>query len=206
MQEFLKNQAIGFVFGILTTLFYDYKLKGWIAQFKERKEERKVHSINVLDEYRTIGNPIPVVSYGDSKAIVIEPLMQYGKAILIARLDISNKPQINQDRNFVMALLKYTSNMDWHYYADLGYDFKFKVRGNIEGLQLEIKDAAGQKIIDEYIQIQDSFKEYKISLKNKKGCVDKINEICFTAFCEDGYIAENTGRFEIYDCMLANSE
>lgn len=200
MFNFIKEQGVGFVLGILSTILYDYKIKSWITGYIRKKEIQKTHSINVLEEYKKRADIFPVISYGDSQAIEIEPLMQYGKAILIARIDISNRPRNYQNRDFVMVLLKYIPSENWNYYQELGYYFKFKIRGNIQGLQLEIKDTKGQKIIDKFIEVGDSFKEYKISLFNKK--VDEISEICFTAFCEERYMIQDIGWFEIFDCII----
>ena len=62
-----------------------------------------------------------------------------------AELKLNHKPIDSSDRNFVMALLTYLPAMDWSYYAESGYSLKFKIRGNISGIQLEVKNKDKRK-------------------------------------------------------------
>lgn len=95
-----------------------------------------------------------------------------------------------------------TSYVDWSYYAECGYSLKFKIRGNIKGVQLEVKNKRKQKLIDEYIRLSDSFESWEFPLDREVSRWKKIEEICFTVFDEPDYILNRHGNFEIIDLVL----
>lgn len=121
-----------------------------------------------------------------------------------AELKLNHKPIDSSDRNFVMALLTYLPAMDWSYYAESGYSLKFKIRGNISGIQLEVKNKDKRKVIDEYIHVSDIFKEKAFPLAGDSMIWQDIEEICFTVFCEKEYVQKDKGYFEVMDCVLEN--
>lgn len=101
-----------------------------------------------------------------------------------------------------MALLKYTLCVDWSYYAECGYCLKFKIRGNIKGIQLEVKNRRKQKLIDKYIQIRDSFEAWEFPLDKEASKWEDVEEVCFTVFDEPEYILNGRGSFEVMDLTL----
>lgn len=201
MLDFIYQKIDGIILGVIATVLYEW-LRKKIKEWGIKKNKEKIKPINILEEFSKIGEVCPVVSFGDSDAIKVEPLMQYGKGILIVKIDLSKKPLSCEKRNFVMALMKYLPCMNWKYFVELGYCFKFKIRGNIKGIQLEIKNGSHEKVIDEYIKVTNSFAEHSFDLSRMNGRLEDVGEICFTVFCESKYIDSSNGRFEIYDCLL----
>lgn len=203
--EFIQSQIwgiiSGIVIGVLGTIVSD-KVKSWNEAIKIKREKRKVRPINLFEEYAYKNELKQAVSYGDSDAIILEPLMHSGKFILSAKVNITQCPKSKENREFVMALLQYIPSTDWSYFSDLGYYLSFRIRGTIIGVQLEIKDPEGHKVIDKYVKVTDSFKKHCIGLGEKKGQLGNVSEVCFTIFCEDKYIGQEKGRFEVIDCMI----
>lgn len=196
----IAGYIISGIIGIILAKLYDIL----IAKIKRKKEDREREQIkpkDILEDYVRYRDVESIVSYGDSHAIKIEPIMQYGKPLLKARIDISQLPNTKENRQFVMVLLKYIPNENWKYYSEKNYLFKFKIRGTISAIQLEIKDPGGNKIIDRRVEVKDSFKEYAFALYNAQNW-ERIDQICFTVFCENDYISEGLGNFEIMDCRL----
>ena len=196
----IAGYIISGIIGIILTKLYDI----FIIKMSNKKEDREREHIkpkDILGEYVRHRDVEPIVSYGDSHAIVIEPIMQYGKPLLKAHINISQSPNTKEKRQFVMALLKYIPNENWKYYSEKNYLFKFKIRGTISAIQLEIKDPIGNKIINKFVEVKDSFTEYAFALYNAQNW-ERIDQICFTVFCENTYISEEQGNFEIMDCYL----
>ena len=143
-----------------------------------------------------------VVSFDDNIAITVESLFRNGFYHLKAQINLRNRPIGGTNRNFVMVVLSYLPAAAWSYHAECGYSFKFKIRGTVKGIQLEIKDSKKRKVIDEYVSVTGNFKEKSFPLKRDPFLWTEIEEICFTVFCEISFIPEACGEFEIIDCML----
>lgn len=192
---------LGIISGVFATVLYDKlcveKKKREVAAIK-----KELVPIDIFAEYVKSREVIPIVSFEDSNAITIEPLFQSGIYVLKASINIENKPKTRDNKNFVMALLKYIPELNWRYYCECGYSLKFKIRGNIKGLQLEVKNDKMRKVLDEYISITEFFEENTFRLKGDGSIWESIEEICFTVFCEGKYISGTNGRFEIMDCRL----
>lgn len=201
-QEEIINFILGVITGIVGTVAYN-KLYSICKKIKREKVKRKLHPQNIFescDEKKAI----PIVSFGDSHAIEISPLINNGIYLLRADINLEGKPSLNIDRIFVMALLKYTPYIDWSYYAECGYILKFKIRGNIKGIQLEVKNRRKQKLIDKYIQIRDSFESWEFPLDKEASKWKDVEEVCFTVFDEPEYILNGRGSFEVMDLTLEN--
>ena len=89
MENGIWNEITSFVLGILTgvlTGILTSIVRTHYEMWKRRKEDeeakRKARPVNVLEDHS--GEIKKAVSFGDDEAIVVEPLMQYGKPILIA--------------------------------------------------------------------------------------------------------------------------
>ena len=99
------------------------------------------------------------------------PLFHNGIYLLRAVINLDNKAQEEIQRDFVMALLQYYPPIDWSYHAECRYNLKFKIRGNIQGIQLESEKAANwkqeTKLIDEYVPVTDCFTTHVYPLKRK---------------------------------------
>lgn len=189
--------------GVLSSALWVWvsnKQKYW----KRKCEKEKVKEVNVFEEYVAFASDSaqPVISYGDPNAISIEPFVKSGKVILKAKVDFSNRPAVKDKRDFVMALLKYLPPKDWSVFAELDYCLSFKIRGTIKGVQLEVKDSAMKKVIDQFIPVTECFVEHVISLRGKEKILDCIEEVCFTVFDEEKYHFDRKGDFEVYECML----
>lgn len=199
-----QKEIINFIFGIMTgiagTVAYN-KVHFMYEKWKRRKVKRELHTHNIL-EFCDRKKLIPIVSFGDSHAIEIEPLLKNGIYLLRADINLERKPPINIDRIFVMALLQYTPYVDWSYYAECGYRLKLKIRGNIKGVQLEVKNRSNQKLIDEYIGITSSFELWEFPLDLEPSRWKEVKEICFTVFDESEYILNVRGYFEIINLVL----
>lgn len=208
MENGIWNEITSFVLGILTgvlTGILTSIVRTHYEMWKRRKEneeaKRKARPVNVLEDHS--GEIKKAVSFGDDEAIVVEPLMQYGKPILIANLNMSNAPQDYNNVVFVMAFLEYLPLKNWSCFSELDYQLVFKIRGNINGVQLEIKDEKKRKIIDEYIKITDTFEKKTVSLRNRQ--LSNISEVCFTIFNENKYIQKGgNGKFEMFDFWITN--
>lgn len=197
----ILEYVIGAILGVVATNLYN-KMCDEKNKWKVKKIKRELSEIDIFSGYEQLKESIPIVSFGDSKAIKIGPLQQSGIYILKADIDLKNKPKTGENRDFVMALLKYIPSLNWKYYCEMKYSFKFKIRGNIKGIRLEIKDNRIQKIMDEYIPVTQDFREHAFLLKGDSAVWENIEEICFTVFCENEYIDGDTGKFEIINCRL----
>lgn len=103
-----------------------------------------------------------------------------------------------------MALLQYHPPADWSYHAECRYNLKFKIRGSIKGVQLEVKSGNWNKnkLIDEYVPVTDCFTDHVYPLNGNAQIWQSVEEICFTVFIEEEYMQETKGFFEIMDCVL----
>lgn len=203
MEDFWGNvisSILGVVTGVVGTVCYN-KLKVINEKRKRERVKKTIHPINIFESYRG-KSVVPIVSYGDIHAIEIEPLLQNGIFLLKSNINLENRPATKSNRDFVMALLTYTPVKDWSYYAECGYSFKFKIRGSIKGIQLEVKNKDRRKLIDEYVAVEDNFHEKIYPLIGDTSIWVDVEEICFTVFCEDEYIQNKYGGFEIMDCKL----
>ena len=201
---YVISSVLGIITGIIGTILYEK-----MCDEKKKKKVKKIKdnlvTKDVFAEYAKIKESIvvtPVVSFGDSTAINIQPLQQGGVHILKASVNLKNSSRTGEKRDFVMALLKYIPPMDWKYYCEEKYSFKFKIRGNINGIQLEIKDKGLKKIVDEYILVTHDFQEYEFPLRGESSIWESIEEVCFIVFNEERYIQGDIGMFEIFDCKL----
>lgn len=198
---YIISSLLGVITGVIATILYN-KLCNERKKIEIATTKKKLAPVDIFMEYAKSKKVIPIVSFEDSNAIQIDPLQQCGIYILKVNIDLKNKPTTRDNRNFVMALLKYIPELNWKYYCECGYSFKFKIRGNIKGLQVEVKNNRMRKVIDEYIAVTNNFKEVSFQLNGDSSIWEKIEEICFTIFCEDKYICSNNGMFEIIDCKL----
>lgn len=197
---YIISSILGVITGIIGTICYN-KLHSIYEKRKREHEKQKIKPLNLLESY--VGRKATaIVSFEDNSAIEIEPLFKNGIYLLSAKINIENRPITRTDRNFVMALLTYLPAMDWSYYAECEYSLKFKIRGNINGMQLEVKNSNKSKILDEYISVGKGFQEIVFPLSGDVLKWRNIEEICFTVFCEEEYIQEKQGNFEIMDCIL----
>lgn len=190
--------------GLIVYYVQMYK-KNPLKKFARRKKEYMI-----LDEYCRSKDVVPIVSYGDSSAITTATMIQRGNVTLKADLNLQNCPKNNEKRNFVMALLKYIPPCDWSSFASRDYviEFTMRVSQNIKGVQLEIKDPRGSKIMDEFVQAEEKELVYTSSLAAScEGAGWKqISEICFVIFTEEQYIDGINGHFEISDFKLASGK
>lgn len=198
------NEIIGYVIsgaiGIALTKLYDKFVKEYNNK-KRNIEREKIKSKDIFAEYVKYKKVEPIVSYGDNHAIEIEPIMQYGKPLLKAHIDLTNIPKTDENRKFVMVALIYLPDEDWKYYSEKHFSLKFKIRGSINAVQLEVKDPQRNKLIDEFVEVEKNFREYAFTLWSERNW-EKVNQICFTVFCESEYISECKGSFEVIDCYL----
>lgn len=167
---------------------------------------RNKKPVYIFNKYCEKNRIQPIISYGDSNALQVTTELDKGNVQIKANMDLSHLPKANHERNFVMILLKYIPLANFSYFYKKGYSFIFDIKSKkgICGIQLEIKNTHGGKIIDEYIQVSPNLSHHSFKLNeysNSEGWKD-INEICFTIFTEDGYILERKGSLEIYNCML----
>lgn len=190
----------GIITGVIGTICYN-KLH---LEYKKKKREIKLRNIQAVNIFETYGSRriVPVVSFDDAQAIKVAPLFQNGIYLMRAEIMLNHKTTERMDQNFVMALLTYLPTRDWSYCAECGYSLKFKIRGSINGIQLEVKNKDKRKLIDEYIQVSDAFKEKEFPLAGDIGIWKDIEEICFTVFCAKEYIQKEYGYFEVMDCVL----
>ncbi len=193
---------LGIVTGVLGTICYN-KLHLIYEKRKREQVKRTIQPVNIFETYTCEGkNVIPIVSFGDSHAIMIQPLFENGICLLKANINFMNKPEVNTERIFVMALLSYLPSIDWSYYAECGYSLKFKIRGNIKAMRLEVKNQDKRKLIDEYVHITDCFEEKVYPLSGEERVWENVKEICFTVFDEEEYVQSSQGCFEIMSCRL----
>ncbi|WP_330616782.1 hypothetical protein, partial [Sellimonas sp.] len=117
-------------------------------------------------------------------------------------IDLSHKPKKAIKREFVMALMVFIPAKDWSAYVECGYRLKFKIRGNIRGVQLEIKGKDKRKLLDSYVPVSDHFEEKNYPLEGPDTLWQQVEELCFTIFCDPEYIEADKGHFEIIKCRL----
>lgn len=209
--NFLTNQLtvvyIAPFFIAIVTSVGNYVIRG----FKDRKrgipyKVRNKVSVNVFSKYCERNRIQPIISYGDSKALKIVSESDRGDIIVKANIDLKRLPEHNENRNFVMVLLKYIPKCDMTYFYKKGYSFMFDIKSHkgVAGVQLEIKDINGAKVIDEFISVSQVKENYSFKLSDYSECEawKEISEICFTLFTEKDYITKNTGDLEISKCML----
>lgn len=132
------------------------------------------------------------------------PLLHNGIYLLRAIINLDNKARKGIQREFVMALLQYYPSADWSYQVECRYNLKFKIRGSIKRVQLEVKSGNWNKnkLIDEYVPVTDCFTAYAYPLNGNAQIWQSVEEICFTVFIEDEYMQEMKGFFETMDCVL----
>lgn len=161
--------------------------------------------VDVFKKYCEKNTIHPVVSYGDSKALIIRSEIDRGNIIVKADIDFMQKPQ-NNNRDFVMILLKYIPKGNMSYFYKKGYSLMFDIRSKkgTTGIQLEVKDINGGKVIDEFLNVSDQLKHYsfKLSEYSQVEAWKEISEICFTIFSEKEYVSSNVGNIEIQNCKL----
>lgn len=167
---------------------------------------KKKGNVDVFRKYCENNRIYPVISYGDSSAIEIATLVDKGNFTVKADIDLKEKPANNNERYFVMILLKYIPKANMLYFYENGYSFMFDIRSQkgVCGIQLEIKDINGVKLVDEFVSVEKEFKHYSFQLNRYETSEawKAIAEICFTIFTEKKYILKNKGNLEIRNCML----
>lgn len=209
--EFLSNQV---VIGWVAPIVIAAAIGSWKLITDEIKGQRigipyRVYwkkPVDVFKKYCEKNKIYPVISYGDSKALKVCSEINKGTITVKANMDLKKKPQNDDYRNFVMILLKYTPKCNMVYFYKKGYSLMFDVKSKkgVSGIQLEVKDINGDKVIDEFLKVSEELKHYsfKLSDYSKVEGWKEINEICFTIFCEKGYITKNVGSVEIQNCLL----
>ena len=196
----ILSYIFGITNGIIATICYDYLCR----LHKKRKREKNnqhLHAIDLLvnDTEKRVE---AIVSYGDSHAIQIAPLLHNGCFILSGSIDLSHKPKKAIKREFVMALMVFIPAKDWSAYVECGYRLKFKIRGNIRGVKLEIKGKDKRKLLDSYVPVSDHFEEKNYPLEGPDTLWQQVEELCFTIFCDPEYIEADKGHLEIIKCRL----
>lgn len=134
----------GIITGVIGTVCYNKLYSSYKKRIRELKKG-KISLINIFEEYgRDKGEAKTIVSFSDQNAITTMPLLHNGIYLLRAMINLDNKAQKEIQREFVMALLQYYPPADWSYHAECRYNLKFKIRGSIKGVQLELfADFAG---------------------------------------------------------------
>lgn len=209
--DFLSNQV---VIGWIAPIVIAAIIGGWKLITDEIKGQRigipyQVYwkkPVDIFKKYCENNRITPIISYDDSKAITINSEIDKGNIIVRANIDLTRKPQNNDNTHFVMILLKYTPKCNMSYFYKKGYSLMFDIKSEkgISGTQLEVKDINGDKVIDEFLDVSDQFKHYsfKISEYFKVEAWKEINELCFTIFAKNKYIEEKVGNIEIRNCLL----
>lgn len=163
-------------------------------------------NVNVFEKYCEKNRIHSVVSYGDANALHLITELNRGKIRVKAEVDLQNKPRNNDNRNFVMILLKYIPKCNMTYFYNKKYSFMFDVKSEkgICGMQVEVKDIYGAKVIDEFVKVENEWRHYSFKLNEygESEAWKEIQEICFTFFTEKKYILKNKGWVEIEDCIL----
>lgn len=182
-----------------------------VTKAKERRKGMpfrtyKQKNVNIFEKYCEKNRIHSVVSYGDANALHLITELNRGKVRVKANMDLQNKPRNNDNRNFVMILLKYISkcNMTYFYYKKYSLMFDVKSEKGICGMQVEVKDIYGAKVIDEYVKVENEWRHYSFKLNEygESEAWKEIQEICFTFFMEKEYISKNKGCVEIEGCIL----
>lgn len=207
MSEFwsqLISGISGIITGVIGTICYN-KLHSMYQRRKHEIEKEKLKSVNIFEEYGRERADC-IVSFDNQHAIQTYPLFQNGIYLLRAEINVENIMSLGTQRDFVMVLLKYFPASDWSCYVECGYKLQFKIRGNIQGIQIEIKDSSNNrnKLIDEYVPVTDSFVMRTYPLSGDIAVWKSVGEVCFTVFLEEKYIREQKGYFEIMDFILEN--
>lgn len=209
--EFLANQT---VIGWIAPIVIAAIIGVWTLMVRGIKEKRVgipfcsylKKTIYVFEEYCKNQRFEPIVSYGDSGALKILSEIDRGNIIVGANIDFSKRPDNNENRNFVMILMKYVPKCNMIYYYKKGYSFMFDIKADkgISGIQLEIKNINQRHIVDEFVSVTNEWKHYSFELKRyfKEEAWKEISEICFTIFDEKGYIFDDIGKLEIRNCLL----
>lgn len=162
--------------------------------------------VNVFEKYCEKNRIHSVVSYGDANALSLITELNKRKVKVRAEVDLQNKPRNNDNRNFVMILLKYIPKCNMTYFYAKGYSFMFDAKSEkgICGMQVEVKDIYGAKVMDEFVKVSNEWRHYSFKLNEYGESVawKEIQEICFTFFTEKEYISKNKGGVEIENCIL----
>lgn len=202
--SYIISAVSGIVTGVIGTVCYNKLYSSYKKRIREIKKG-KLSFVNIFEEYaRDKGEAKAIVSFNDQHAITIMPLLHNGIYLVRAEINLDNKAQEEIQRDFVMALLQYYPPADWSYHAECRYNLKFKIRGNIQGVRLEVKSGNWNKnkLIDEHVPVTDCFTTHVYSLSGNAQIWQSVEEICFTVFIEDEYIQGTRGFFEIMDCVL----
>lgn len=170
------------------------------------KIARKKETLDILEQYCRNKDVEPIISYSDPDALKITTTIKQGKILLRGDVNLKNQPRNKDNRNFVMALIKYIPDYDWSSFVRKNYTLMLNVNvsDHIKGMQLEIKDDKLQKVIDQFIPIAEkttTFK-YELSRVGDSTTLERISEICFTIFCEEKYIDSIDGCFEVSEFSL----
>lgn len=183
------------VSGMIVYYFENYKKNPF------SKIARKKETLDILEQYCRNKDVEPIISYSDPNALKITTTIKQGKISLRGDVNLKNQPRNKENRNFVMALIKYIPDYDWSSFVRKNYSLMLNVNvsDHIKGMQLEIKDNKLQKVIDQFIPTAENtttFK-YELSRVGDSMALEKISEICFTIFCEEKYIDSINGCFEV---------
>ncbi len=210
--KFLENQiVIGWIAPIVVAAIIGI----WGITINKAKAQRdgityhvhKKETVDIFGEYCKKNRVQPIISYGDSNALKLISEIDKGHVTIKGNVDLTRKPKDNNNRNFVMVLLKYSPKCNLMYFFRKGYSFSFEIKGKeICGLQIEIKDNSQNKVLDEFVNVSDKFASHSFKLKDYS-TVDvwkDIGEICFTIFTEKTYVSSDVGYFEIRNCLLKN--
>lgn len=211
IQKFFENQA---VIGWIAPIVVAAVIGIWGIILRKLKEHRigmpfRKYNKGPVDVFKTYceNNRIQsIASYGDRKAIETNTEIEQGKIKIESTIDLRKRPKNNINRNFVMILVQYTPKCNMSYFYKKGYSLLFDIKSEagICGVQLEIKDINGGKVINQYVPVTKEFKQHSFQLKeySERKAWKEIKEICFTIFLEEEYISADRGDFEIRNCML----
>lgn len=182
----------------------------WINRFRDERIGmlRCIHQNGVVDvfgEYCKKNRIKAISSYDNQKAIQIDTVIDRNIIGIRAIIDVSDK-FCDGEKNFVMILLKYIPKSNMAYYYRKGYSLAFDIKSDkgVCGMQLEVKDIAANKVMDEYVSVSKELRHYSFKLRDYSEIASwkEINEICFTFFLEKDYLTKDKGKVFISNCKL----
>lgn len=167
------------------------------GDYIEQKRE-----FDLIMDYTKFYDIKSVVSYADASVLKLSVY----KDCFDMEIDISNIEE-TEKQEFAMALFEYVPCDNWSGFFEAGYSLEFDVTGDgdIDALQLEIKDDIRNKIIDKIIEVGERERHYQIWLPSQTrnaAAWQKISQICFTVFFNNKYLKGNKGNLCIKDLKL----
>lgn len=171
------------------------------SNFSFPAPEKCLYELKFVKEYYEKKDIRIVKSFSDNKEFA-----QKENADVYADVDIPDELIKDGCSDFWMVLFDFIPPKNFSTYTLEGYfiNFELETSANIQAVQLEIKNASFNKIVDKIIDVkaQSTFSCKMNELATEDAWKD-VKEICFTIFANPQYINYGKGYIKVKDFNLS---